>query len=353
MTPPSGSGDAGRCTATNSGTRSHPSGWLDPASVMLLLVLLAAPGRASAEPAAADGLMAARTAAVALGGNLLANPGAEDGAREESGLDVVADIPGWVRAGDVTVVAYAAKPGRWPTADDPGPVDRGLACFTGGPQVQVDSLGQVVDLTSIGGITDAGAAKFDLAAYLGGSSSSEDNVAVRVRFLDAAGALLDTAAIGPVSADERGGQTALLLRTASGAVPPATRAVAVTMVFVGTSGQNCWALADSVGLSLSCTAAADVPWPAGPAGLQLAVAPEPAVTEARVSFALPAAGPARLEVLDVTGRRVALLADGPRPAGRYELRWSPRRAGAGAGVYFIRLATPSGTLARKLVALAR
>jgi len=353
MPPPSGSGDAGRCTATNSGTRSHPSGRLGSAFVMLLLVLLSVPGRASAEPAAADGPAAARTTAAALGGNLVSNPGAEEGAREESGLDVVADIPGWTRAGDVTVAAYADKQGRWPTPDDPGPVARGAAFFTGGPQVRVDSLGQVVDLSSIGVLADAGAVTFDLAAYLGGTGSSEDYVAVRARFLDASGGLLEASEIGPVTAAEREQRTALLLRTVSGTLPPGARAVAVSMVFTGTSGQDCWALADSVGLSLSCTAAADVPWPASPAGLRLAVAPEPVVAEARVWFALPAAGAARLEVLDVTGRRVALLADGPRPAGEYELRWSPRSTGARAGVYFVRLATPSGTLARKLVALAR
>lgn len=57
---------------------------------------------------------------------------------------------------------------------------------------------------------------------------------------------------------------------------------------------------------------------------------------------LPAPGPARLDLFDVAGRRMATLQDGPLEAGVHVIRlgaaarrWSP-------GVYFARLATPFG-----------
>ena len=165
--------------------------------------------------------------------------------------------------------------------------------------------------------------------------------------------LLELRELESVTAEDRGNQTGMLLRTASGLLPVGTRSATVTMVFVGASGQGSWGVADSIGLSLSSTQVADVVWPGGATGLQLAVAPAPARGETYIAFTLPADGRVRVEVLDVTGRRVALLADGVRPAGQYEIRWSPRDSGAEAGVYFVRLASSSGTRARRLVTLAR
>lgn len=59
-----------------------------------------------------------------------------------------------------------------------------------------------------------------------------------------------------------------------------------------------------------------------------------------VEFTLPAAGHARLLVLDVFGRRVATLAEGRFEAGRHRRSWDGRAASgrpAAAGVYFLRL----------------
>ncbi len=94
---------------------------------------------------------------------------------------------------------------------------------------------------------------------------------------------------------------------------------------------------------------------ASPARLALAAPyPDPARTEARLGFALPAAGAVRLEVLDVTGRRVRMLADGRYAAGRYALAWDLRDDTGRAvspGLYLLRLAGEPGALARRLVVL--
>ncbi|UCH78077.1 MAG: T9SS type A sorting domain-containing protein [Candidatus Coatesbacteria bacterium] len=80
--------------------------------------------------------------------------------------------------------------------------------------------------------------------------------------------------------------------------------------------------------------------------------PNPARTEAVITFALPEAGPARLTVYDVSGRRVATLAEGPAEAGEREVVWDltdDRGASVPPGVYFYRLETPTRAAARRLV----
>ena len=81
--------------------------------------------------------------------------------------------------------------------------------------------------------------------------------------------------------------------------------------------------------------------PAG--GLSLSVQ-NPARGSVAVRYALPAAGPSRLVVVDVLGRQVAVLADGEQAAGQYQARLD---AGALApGVYVLRLDGAGGRVAR-------
>ena len=73
-------------------------------------------------------------------------------------------------------------------------------------------------------------------------------------------------------------------------------------------------------------------------GLRLALAsPNPSGSTQRIGFTLPRAGRAHLAVLDATGRRVATLVDGNRPAGLHQATWAGRDARGRAvapGVYF-------------------
>lgn len=77
----------------------------------------------------------------------------------------------------------------------------------------------------------------------------------------------------------------------------------------------------------------------------------------RVGFSLPAPVPVTLRVFDVSGRQLAtpiqsqLLA-----AGRHEVLWDGRGAGGqrvSAGLYFVRLAAPTGSRTMKIVVTAR
>jgi hypothetical protein len=85
------------------------------------------------------------------------------------------------------------------------------------------------------------------------------------------------------------------------------------------------------------------------------VVPNPMRERTSFQFALPEAGPVRLEILDVRGRRLAVLVDGEQEAGRHSVRWDGRteRGGVAAGVYFLRFTSLGRELTRRFVLLPR
>ena len=88
-----------------------------------------------------------------------------------------------------------------------------------------------------------------------------------------------------------------------------------------------------------------------PAAVRLAApAPNPLGSRAALAFETAAAGPVRLDVFDVTGRRVATLVDGPLAAGRHEAVLDA--SALSSGVYVVRLRAGGETRARP-VAVAR
>ncbi len=81
-------------------------------------------------------------------------------------------------------------------------------------------------------------------------------------------------------------------------------------------------------------------------------APNPFAATTRIGVSLPARSDMRLAVYDVTGRRVASIANGARDAGEHEFEWNGTNdAGGrvGAGVYFCKLEAGTQTLTKKLV----
>jgi hypothetical protein len=86
-----------------------------------------------------------------------------------------------------------------------------------------------------------------------------------------------------------------------------------------------------------------------PVDVGFRVAPNPIAADSRIRFTLREPGMVRLSLLDVSGRRVSVLADEHRAAGKHSL---PIRKGAWAkGVYFVRLETKEQTEVARVVFL--
>ena len=92
---------------------------------------------------------------------------------------------------------------------------------------------------------------------------------------------------------------------------------------------------------------------APPAGFSLAPNyPNPFNPSTTITFSLPAPGVARLEVLDLSGRRLRVLASGHLPAGRRSVVWDGRDEAGRAlpsGIYLCRLQAAGGSFTRKML----
>lgn len=165
-------------------------------------------------------------------GNLLVNGDAEASTGSSNG-NVVA-VPGWSTTGNFTVVTYNPNFGG-PTVDSPGPADRGLNYFAGGPDNRLSTATQPVDLTPYQSQWAGGPFVFTLSAWLGGFASQNDNASVSISFLDAGGNEVERASLGPVLAAERQSKTGLMFATTGWTaadninINPASALVTVTL----------------------------------------------------------------------------------------------------------------------------
>ncbi len=138
---------------------------------------------------------------------------------------------GWNSADDFLAMKWASSAMG---AKDPGPDDRGIFLFA-----QKGSAGipppttayQSIDVTLAKDRIDGGGVGFKLSAWMGGTKDgAADSCDVKATFLDGGGKTLGTVVhLGPVTLADRGGVSALLLRTSEGNVPVGTRVVQVSM----------------------------------------------------------------------------------------------------------------------------
>ena len=105
-----------------------------------------------------------------------------------------------------------------------------------------------------------------------------------------------------------------------------------------------WSPASSVGVEPG------PPTPKGPGLAFESVRPNPLRSWVDVAYALAQAGPASLELIDVTGRRVLHFDMGAREAGRHEVRMH-RGTDAPAGVYWLKLSQAGRSVSHRVVLL--
>jgi hypothetical protein len=163
-------------------------------------------------------------------GNLLANPGAEQGVAAANDTAAPAP-PRWRRSGGFTSVRYGTVVGlvAFPSLEAAAALGAGEAFFAAGPSGAASAT-QVVDVSSWAPEIDARAGvTVRLSALLGGFRLSDDRALVTARFLGPAGQRLGAFSLDTVTAAERGNATMLLARIARAPVPRLTRAIAVTL----------------------------------------------------------------------------------------------------------------------------
>ncbi len=89
-------------------------------------------------------------------------------------------------------------------------------------------------------------------------------------------------------------------------------------------------------------------------GFRLSASPNPFAARTMLSCTTDRSGPARIDVLDVSGRRVRTLFSGRREPGSWEAEWDGRdEAGCAVvdGVYFVRFETAGRSTTRKVTIL--
>lgn len=187
------------------------------------------------------------TLAGAATGNLLTNPGAEDGegSTVASGTGIVGSIPGWTReTGSMNVVVYGT--GGFPASGG------GSQFFAGGKDSSSSAFQDVPVVDHVG----TGGAKVVLSAQLGGFSTQQDHMAVSAIFFDGAGKRLGTLSIGGAAVNtKRGSETILVPFSRTGTAPAGTRTIRVRLIATRASGTSNDGYADEISLTLDPVAA--------------------------------------------------------------------------------------------------
>lgn len=166
----------------------------------------------------------------------------------------------WFDAEPITLGVYGSHP-NFPTPTSPGPTNRGRNFFLGGWCPNSNAvMSQRIDLSNLACDIDQLGVDYALSGYLGGAGTNAAAATLTARFLDAHDRLLGTNQIGPVTAADRGGVTALLERRASGRLPTGTRFVEFVLAMRAPQRTND-ASADNLSFVLS-------PAPAPPLVLQ-------------------------------------------------------------------------------------
>lgn len=196
------------------------------------------------------GLQLLNAGPITLGANIISNGDAESGLGSTTGA--VVSVPDWItNKGSFTAVTYGAASG-FPTSTDPGPATRGSNFFAGGPDAQLSIATQLVNVSSLASVIDAGLGTYVLSGYFGGFSSQRDNAVLYATFFNSADANVGSASIGNVSNTDRGNVTGLLAPLqVTGAIPVDTKTILFQLNFFREDGSYNDGYADNLSLIIN------------------------------------------------------------------------------------------------------
>jgi len=196
-----------------------------------------------------SGLSPALAATVPFNQNLIINGDAESDVGSSTG-STIGPVTGFTTAGNFTVTKYGASSG-FPSATDPGPVNRGLNFFSGGPSNAASSAYQLINIASAASSIDLGSTGYELSGFLGGFSSQGDHAVLTATFFNNANAVLGDASIGPITNIDRNNVTGLWFANAIGNVPVGTRSIEVALALTRNAGSYNDGYADNLSLKLT------------------------------------------------------------------------------------------------------
>jgi hypothetical protein len=138
----------------------------------------------------------------------------------------------------------------------------------------------------------------------------------------------------------------MLFLVDSSGVPSIAKWISVGLITQPTQPQTGLPCDDQVGTPS--------PGPGGPRFALEANRPNPFARSTSIRYSLPSRQRVKLEIFDVRGRRIRVLADATEEPGRYSATWDRRTASgslSAAGVYFCRLSAGPFQAERKMLIL--
>jgi hypothetical protein len=182
--------------------------------------------------------------------NLIANAGAEI----IVGPDPAQEVPYWdIVQGTPRIFFYDDQsPTTNPSFVGPGPSDRGMHLFAGGPNNTLSQLRQTINIDPAWqqAIND-GRVTFDFSAFLGGLLGEPDHTDASLMFLDANFQTLGQQGLPSVTTLDREAVTGLFPVEAIDYLPIGTAFIQVDVVFLGGAGDYNDGYADNLELILS------------------------------------------------------------------------------------------------------
>jgi len=182
-------------------------------------------------------------AAIIYGSNLVVNGDAEAG------------VTGWSGYAGYDMVQAVNYGSNWVLPTQPGPADRGAGMFAGFGQYAVAY--QTLDF----GSATAQPMSYSLSGWLGGWAEQADNALFYVQFLDALDQQVGDATIGPVTPQDREGQTGLQYRAAEGYLPVGTRKLSFWLSMERLVSADNDGYADNLSFVLQAPPVGEVPEP--------------------------------------------------------------------------------------------
>lgn len=192
-------------------------------------------------------------AAVVYGSNLVVNGDAEAG------------TSGWQSYAGYGLFQSVSYGSNWVLPTQPGPADRGAKMFAGTGQYAVGY--QTLDF----GMATTQSLAFSLTGWLGGWTNQGDNALFYVQFLDEFDNEVGSAAIGPVTPQDRNNQTGLFYRESEGLLPVGTSKLSFWLSMERLVSSDNDGYADNLSFVLEAPAVGEVPEPGVAALLALSL----------------------------------------------------------------------------------